>query len=175
MNHKKLSTSKAEHQLLSKEAIKLPPKQRLELLLKADVYPIVRKMTSAEGQIREMIDLYNFCCLMLVQYFPNKQAESNFFLLSLIASQENIQSLTTRKIEEAFSLLNGYEGLERKIAAIQMLFYQYQYSFPDLYESYNLEEISTECISDIIQENKQLMKDNSQHVEEILNRWELLS
>ena len=96
-------------------------------------------------------------------------------MLSLIASRENIQSLTTKKIEEAFSLLSGYEGLERKITAIQMLFYQYQYSFPDLYESYNLEEISTECISDIIQENKQLMKDNSQHVEEILNRWELLS
>ena len=69
MTQKQLETSKVEHQLLSKEAIKLPPKQRLELLLKAETYPIVKKRTSAEGQIREMIDFYNLCCLMLAKHF----------------------------------------------------------------------------------------------------------
>lgn len=175
MNQKKLSTSKAEHKLLSKEAIKLPPKQRLELLLKAEKYPIVKKKNSAKRQIQEMIEFYNLCCLMLTQYFPNPQAENNFFLLSHIASEENIQSILTVKFVEAFKLLRGYEELESKVTAIQVLFSQYQYSFPDLYESHNLESIATERISDVIQEGKQLMNDNPQFVEEILNRWELLS
>ena len=175
MNEKQLSTPKAEQQLLSKEAIKLTPRQRLELLLKAERYPIVKKRTSAEAQIREMIEFYNLCCLMLAQYFPNGQAENNFLLLSLIASQENTQSIITGKLVAAFKLLRGYEELESKVTSIQMLFYQYQYSFPELYESHNLENIATERISDVIRETKQLMNDNPQLVEEILNRWELLS
>ena len=175
MNEKQLSIHKVEHQLLSKEAIKLLPRQRLELLLKAERFPIVRKRTSAERQIREMIDFYNLCCLMLAQYFPNEQAENNFLLLSLIASQENTQSIISGKLAEAFKLLGSYEELESKVTAIQMLFNQYQYFFPELYESEHLERIATERISDIIQENKQLINDDPQLVEEILDRWELLS
>ena len=71
--------------------------------------------------------------------------------------------------------MRGYEELESKVTAIQMLFHQYQYSFPELYESHNLENIATERISDVIRETKQLMNDNPQFVEEILKRWELLS
>ena len=41
-----------EQQLLSKEAISLPPKERLALLLKSKRYPIVRKKTSAKGHRR---------------------------------------------------------------------------------------------------------------------------
>lgn len=175
MNNKTLSTPKVEHQLLLKDAINLPPRQRLELLLKAEKYPISNKKTSAKKQIYEMIDFYNLCCLMLAQYFPNGQAEHNFLLLNFVALQENSQSIITEKLAEALKLLRRYEALESRITAIQMLFYQYQYSFPELYESLNLEDIATKSISDLLQEAKQLMNNNPKLVEEILNRWELLS
>ena len=175
MKEKQLSTHKAEEQLLSKEAIKLPTIQRLELLLKAKRYPIVKKRTSAEGQIREMIDFYNLCCVMLAKYFPDKQAENNFLALSIISSQENSQSTITAKHAEAFKILNGFEELESKVTAIQRLLHQYQYSFPELYEKYGLEDIATESISEVIQETKKMMNDDPQYVEKILNRWELLS
>lgn len=169
-----ISKSKAEQELLSKEALKLPHRQRLELLLKVERYPIVRKRTSAERQIKEMIAFYNLCCLMLTQYFPNEEAEKNFVMINFIASHENTQSIITGKIEEALKLLRGYEDLENKVKAIQILFYQYRESFPDLYQSYNLEDIATEHISDIIRETRQLINDDSQLVEETLKRWDLL-
>lgn len=170
-----LSKPKAEQQLLSKEAIKLPPRQRLELLLNAEKYPIVNKRTSAERQIKEMIDLFNLYCLMLTQYFPNEEAENNFFMLSCIASQENTQSIAIGKLAESFKLLREYEELENRVTAIQMLFYQYQDSFPELYQSYNLEDFTTKRISDVIQETRRLMYDAPQWVEETLRRWDLLS
>lgn len=173
MNKKQLSPPKVEHQLLSKEALKLSPRRRLELLLKAENYPIVRKKTSAQGQITEMIDFYDLCCLMLAQYFPNEQAENNFLMLNFIISQEDTQSIITQRFSEAFTLLKGYEEIENRITAIQMLFYQYQYYFPELYSYYNLEDIAKKHISDIIQETKELIIDNPQFIEKILNRWEL--
>lgn len=175
MNTKKLAIRKEEQQLISKEAIKLPPRQRLELLLKTKKYSIVSKRTSAEGQIKEMIDFYNLCCLMLAQYFPNEIAENNFIMLNFMASQEEARTIGTEKITKAFNLLEGYEELENRVEAIKSLFHQYQYVFPDLYEAYNLEDIVTERISDIIHENKQLMNEDPQLAEEILNRWKLLS
>lgn len=175
MNEKQLSRPTAEQQLLSKEAIKLPPRQRLELLLKAKSYPIVRKRTSAEGQIKEMIDFYNLCCVMLAQYFPNEEAEDNFLMLTFVASQEDTQSIVTEKLAKAFKMLGDYEELESKVTAIQMLFYQYHDSFPEFYESHNLEDIATERISDIIRDTRELMNDDPQFIEEILKRWELLS
>lgn len=165
--------SKVEQQLFSKEALKLPPKRRLELLLKTKRYPIVTKQTSAEKQLKEMLDFYNLCCLMLAWYFPNEKAENNFLKLSFMASQET-QSIIPERLSEAFKLLERYEDLEDKISSIQMLFYQYKNSFPELYQSYNLEDITTEHISSIIKDSKELSKD-SQCVEEILRRWELIS
>ncbi len=175
MSGKQLSRPIAEQQLLSKEAIMLPPTQRLELLFKAKNYPIVRKRTSAEKQINEMIDFYNLCCVMLVQYFPVEDAECNFLMLNLIASQENAQSIFTGKFAKALKMLREYEELENKITAIQMLFYQYQYSFPELYESYNLEDFAIQRISDIIRDTRELMNSDPQFAEQILRRWELLS
>lgn len=172
MNEKQLSRPT---ELLSKKAIMLPPRQRLELLLKAKNYPIVRKKTSAKGQIKEMIDFYNLCCVMLAQYFPSEEAEDNFLMLSFIASKEDTQSIITEKLAKAFKILRGYEELESKVTAIQKLFYQYQYSFPELYESHNLEELATERISDVIRDTKKLMNDEPQFVDEILKRWDLLS
>lgn len=169
-----LSKSEAEQRLLSKEAIKLPPKERLELLLKADSYPIVHTCTAAKRQIEEMIDFYNLCCLMLVQYFPNKEADTNFLMLSFIASQEN-NSIVNGKLAEAFRLLKGYEELENRITSIHRLFYQYQYSFPELYQTYNLEEIAMVHISDTIRETRLLMSDDSAMIERTLRRWDLLS
>lgn len=175
MTTSQLSKSKAEQQLLSKEAIKLPPRQRLELLLKANKYSIVSKRTSAEGQINEMIDFYNLCCLMLAQYFPNEEAKNNFLMLNFIASQESTQSVITEPLAKAFKLLTGYEELENRVTSIQMLFYQYQDSYPELYQSHNLEDMATECISDVIQKTRQLMIDDPQLIERILRRWDLLS
>ena len=175
MNKKQLSITTAEQQLLSKEAIKLPPRQRLELLIKAKSYPIVGKRTSAEGQIKEMIAFYNLCRVMLAQYFPSEQAEDNFLMLSFIASKEDTQSIITEKLAEAFKMLRNYEELERKVTAIQMLFFQYHDSFPELYESYNLEDFATEHILDMIRNTRGLMNNDLQFIEGILKRWELLS
>ena len=162
-----------EQQLLSKEAISLPPKERLGLLLKVKRYPIVRKKTSAKGQIEEMIDFYNFCCFMLAQYFPNEQATNNFLLLNFLISKEASNASVTNKLAEAFKLLNGYEELEDKINAIQMLFHQYQSTFPDIYQLYNLDDLANEKVSDIIQDAKELIDYDPSYVERLMERWEL--
>ncbi len=173
LESKELSTISEEQQLLSKEAIKLPPKERLNLLLKAKKYPLVRKRTSATKQIKEMIDFYNLCCLMLAQYFPNGQAENNFLLLNFLTSQET-NEIVTGQLAKAFKLLDGYEELERRITAIQSLFFQYQETFPDLYQLYNLENIASEKISDIVKTTKQLLSTDKTYAKELLELWEIL-
>lgn len=173
MTESNLTTISVEQQLLSKEAIKLPPKERLILLLNAKGYPIVKKRTSAEGQIKEMIDFYNLCCLMLAQYFPNEQADNNFLLLNIIDSQRNSQEVVNGKLAKAFRLLHGYEELENRITAIQGLFYQYEKTFPDIYQRYNLEDIAFQPISDIVENFRQLLTHDTNCVEKLLERWEL--
>ena len=158
-------------QLFSKNAISLPPKERLSLLVKAERYPIVRKRTSAKGQIEEMIDFYKFCCIMLVQYFPNEQATNNFLLLNFLVSKEVSDVPVTNKLAEAFRLINSYEELENKISAIQMLFHQYQSAFPDIYQAYNLDDLVKEKISDIIQNSKELISYDSSYTERLMKRW----
>ena len=170
-----LSKVKTENQLISKETVQLPPRQRLELLLKAKNYPIVSKITSAETQMKEMIDLYYLCAVMLAQFFPTEKAEDYFFTLSFIASIKDSQSIITEKFANAFKMLNDYEELEKKIRSIQMLFYQYRYSFPELYEAYNLEDIVEERISEMIRASRELITDNPQFIKDILKRWELLN
>lgn len=168
-----VTTTSIEQQLLSKEAISLPPKERLALLLKAKRYPIVRKKTSAKGQIEEMIDFYNFCCFMLGQYFPNEQATNNFLLLNFLISKEDSNTPVTDKLAEAFRLLSSYEDLENKISAIQMLFHQYKSTFPDIYQLYNLDDLVNEKMSDIIQTSKELIGYDSSYAERLMERWEL--
>ena len=110
-----LSSIKAEQQLLSREALKLPPRERLELLLIAKKYPIVKMRTSVRAEIEEMIDFYNLCCFMLIHLLPNEKAENNFLLLNILASHENTQIVLIEKMATAFKLLSGYEELERRI------------------------------------------------------------
>ena len=173
MTENAVTITSTEQQLLSKEAISLPPKERLALLLKANRYPIVRKKTSAKGQIEEMIDFYNFCCFMLGQYFPNEQATNNFLLLNFLISKEDSNTPVTDKLAEAFRMLSSYEDLENKITAIQMLFHQYQSTFPDIYQLYNLDDLVNEKMSDIIQTSKELIGYDSSYAERLMERWEL--
>ena len=175
MSEKQLSRPTAEEQqLLSKEAINLPPRQRLELLLNAKSYPVARKRTSAKRHLIEMIEFYELLCLMLAQYFPNEKAEDTFFMLSIIASQKDTQSILTEEFAKAFNLLRNYEELERKVTAMQWMFYQYSVLYPELYSSYNLEDREKERISDIIQYMRECMSDEPQYIEKILKRWDLL-
>ncbi len=173
MTDNTIITTSMEQQLLSKEAISLPPKERLCLLLKAKSYPIVRKRTSAKGQIEEMIDFYRFCCFMLGQYFPNEQATNNFLLLNFLISKEDSNTPITDKLAEAFRLLSSYDDLENKITAIQMLFFQYQSAFPDIYQLYNLDDLANEKVSDIIQDAKELIGYEPSYIERLMERWEL--
>ncbi len=164
-------------QLLSKSAINLPPKERLELLLKCKRYPIVKKRTSAEKQLKEMLDFYNLCSIILAKYFPTEQAESNFMLLSVLASQEEIQANADEQLSESFRLLDSYEEFENRITAIQILFDQYHGSFPDLYERYNLEDISIQSIHDMIEFGRDLLSvnENASFVQKLLKRWGIIS
>ena len=173
MTENAVTITSVEQQLLSKEAISLPPKERLALLLKAKKYPIVRKKTSAKGQIEEMIDFYNFCCVMLGQYFPNEQATNNFLLLNFLISKEDSNAPATNKLAKAFRLLNSYEELENKITAVQILFHQYQSAFPDIYQLYNLDDLANERVSDIIQNSKELISYDPSYTERLLERWGL--
>lgn len=173
MNAMGLCITSEEQQLFSKQTIHLPTVERLELLLKAKRYPIVRKKTSAEKQIKEMLDLYNLYCLMLVQFFPNEVAEEQCLLLTLVETQEIPQTAVTDELSKAFRLLAGYEELERKITAIQMLFDKYREFFPDIYEQYNLEEITVARISDIIRNSRRLCQTNPLWIKEVMTRWEL--
>ena len=173
MSESAVTITSIEQQLLSKEAISLPPKERLALLLKAKRYPIVRKKSSAKGQIEEMINFYNFCCFMLGKYFPNEQATNNFLSLNFLISKEDANALATNKLAEAFRLLGSYEKLENKITAIQMLFYQYQSAFPDIYQLYNLDDLANESVSDIVQYSKELISYDPSYTERLLERWGL--
>lgn len=74
---------------------------------------------------------------------------------------------------EAFRLLHGYEELENRITAIQGLFYQYEKTFPDIYQRYNLEDIAFQPISDIVKNFRQLLTYDTDYVEKLLERWEL--
>lgn len=174
MSKHQLTDLNVEKQLLSRESTKLPPRQRLELLMKAKKYPIVKKKTAAERQITEMINFYDLCCLMLAQYFPNESAKNNFIMLNYIRALKSPSSILPDKLAEAFKLLDGYEDLEKRVTAIQDLFCQYQYSFPDLYEYHCLYNIATTQISDIIQETNQLILDDPHLIEENLKCWDLL-
>ena len=71
-------TTATQVDLFSKAAIQLCPKKRLELLLCANNYPIVKKKTSAIRQLKEMIDFYNLCCIQLTQFFPTESSENNY-------------------------------------------------------------------------------------------------
>lgn len=173
MNESRVNTVSSEQQLLSKKAINLPPRERFDLLLKAQKYPIVHKRTSAVAQVKEMIDFYNICALMVAKYFPNEKAIDNFVMLSLAASKESDQTIMTEKLAKAFEMLDSYEKLEHKITAIQRLFFQYEEAFPDIYELYNLEDFATEQISDIIENSRLLLDENPEFVKNLIERWEL--
>lgn len=173
MNENKITVATPEEYLLSKAAIGLSPKERLVLLFKAKRYPVVKNRTSAEAQIKEMIDLYDLCCLMMAQYFPNQQAEDKFCLLNIALSQKDGQLIGPGKLSEAINLLHSYEELENKVSAIQLFFYKCGEAFPDLYERYNLEELATEQISDIVETSRKVISDDPTSVKRVLNRWGL--
>lgn len=168
-----LTLSNPEQQLLSKEAIHLAPKERLMLLSNARYYPIVKKRTSAEKQIEEMLDLYELFSLMLVHYFPTDKAVDNYVVLSLLESimSEDSQTIISKSVSEAFDKVKSYEELEKRIVAIRNLFYQYFETFPDLYEKYNLERFAYEKIPDMLENARYALKNNPDWVEEIRNRW----
>ena len=168
-----LLTENARVDLLSKEAISLPPKQRLMLLLQSSRYVIVQKRTSAKRQIKEMLDLFNFCRILLLIFFPSEKAENEFVELSFMSSPD-YHSIIFEQFEELFKLLEDYEMLESRITSMQMLFYQYKLSFPDLYDQYNLENIDSKKISEIIQESR-LLIEQPDFVANVLKRWDLLS
>lgn len=172
MAESKVSKISSEQYLLSKEAINLPPKERLSLLLKCKRYPIVRKRTSAERQLKEMIDFYDLCCLMLAQYFPNEQAENNFMMLSCMVAMNEPQIITP-ELSRYFKLLTDYEKLENNMCAIKSLLFEYYYIYPDLYERYNLEDIATRKIYDAIERGKHLLNYEPDLCKEILKRWGL--
>ncbi len=167
-----ITNTSIEQRLFSKEAICLPPKERLNLLLKAKTYPVVRKHTSAKAQIKEMIDLYNLLSLAITQYFPNEKSESNFITLSFLASRDS-DDLVDNKLAEGFKLLKEYEELENRITAIQELFYEYKSVFPDLYELFNLDEIVNEKISSIIENSRKMLSSNPSYTQKLMERWEL--
>ncbi len=176
-NESQLIAVSPEEQLLSKQAIQLPPKERLQLLLKAKRYPIVKKRTSAEAQIKEMISFYNLCTLMLVKFFPNEEAEANYIALTVMeieAEQQSTSLPISAKLSEAFKLVRNYEEFERKITAIRNLFWQYSKDFPEVFEEYNLEDLAGESILDMLGRGRYMVETGHSAMEKILKRWELL-
>lgn len=172
-----LVATKPEEQLLSKQAIALPPKERLQLLLSASYYPVVKKGTSAEVQIKEMLDFYNLCLLMLIKFFQDEDAESNYLLLKTLdmTEQQSANNLpASKRWLEAFKLLKTYKEFERKITAIKELFCKYSKVFPEIYEKYKLEEIVSGEISDMLEGTKYMLKNCTSAEARILERWGLL-
>lgn len=176
-NESQLVAAKPEEQLLSKQAIALPPKERLQLLLSASYYPVVKKGTSAEAQIKEMISLYHFCALMLTKFFPDEEAEANYIALALIDStqgQFGTNQLMPGRLSKAFELVKNYEEFERKITAIRNLFWQYSKDFPDLFEKYNLEDLATENIYDMLEGARYMLENHHPEAEKLMDHWGVL-
>lgn len=173
-NESQLIATRPEDQLLSKQAIQLPPNERLQLLLKAKYYPVVKKRTSAEAQIKEMISFHNLCALMLTKFFPDEEAEKNYIALALIdsvQSQFEENQLITERLSKAFELVKTYEEFERKITAIRNLFWQYSKDFPELFEKYNLEDIASERIHDMLEGARYMIENQSPKVEKLMDHW----
>lgn len=172
-----LVATRPEERLLSKKAIALPPKERLSLLISANYYPIVITNISAEVQIREMLDFYNLCLLMLIKFFQDEDAESNYLLLKTLdmTEQQSANNLpASKRWLEAFKLLKTYEEFERKIKAIKELFCKYSEVFPEIYEKYKLGEIVSGEISDMLEGAKYMLKNCTSAEARILERWDLL-
>lgn len=171
-----LVAAKIQEQLLSKQAIQLPPKERLQLLLSTSNYPIVPKRTSAEKQIKEMLDFYEFCCLMLMYYFPNEEAEANYIALAMLSEVEkqDLQIPVSSKLSKAFKLVEDYEKFEKKITAVRDLFLQYSIKYPDIYDKYNLEDLVFLSVHDMLENARYIAKENPSKLERILSRWELI-
>lgn len=94
-------------------------------------------------------------------------------MLNFLISKEESHIPITDKLAEVFRLLNSYEELENKISAIQMLFYEYQCTFPDIYQLYNLDDLVNETVSDMIQSSKELISHDSSYIERLTQRWGL--
>ena len=60
-----------------------------------------------------------------------------------------------------------------KLKAI-FFYYQYSKSFPDVFYAYNLEDIVTESISDIIENSLELLQDNPSYIKKLMERWGIL-
>ena len=172
-----LVAARPEEQLLSKQAIQLPPKERLQLLLSANYYPVVKKRTSAVAQIKEMINFYDFCAIMLTKFFPDEKAEANYIALALIDSKQGqfgTNQLMNRRLSEAFELVKNYEEFERKITAIQNLFWQYSKDFPDLFEKYNLEDLATQSIFDVLDGARYMLENHAPEAKKLMDHWGVL-
>ena len=169
-----LTTNAIELNPLSEQAINLPPEERLRLLLKTKHFPIATKRSSAKRQIEEMTDLYDFCSVIIARYFPDEDAEDNFFATSFLTSiKYPMRLFANKKLGKAFQMLGAYEKWEDRITAIQQLFLEYEKTYPQLYEKYNLEELATEKISTIVWRTRDELSANPDLLFEVMDRWEL--
>ena len=105
-----------EEYLRTKEAIQLPQNERLMLLMNAKYYILSGKRTSADVQIREMLDFFEFfLSYMLAETAPREGKDKEFILLSVMASaipDDCQEEIILQDLAEALNSLRNFEAID---------------------------------------------------------------
>lgn len=173
--------------LLRPENLRLAPQERLKLLIEADYYPIVTKRTSTDRQLKEMINLYNFYSIAYADFFNNKENEHAYFagiILEINSSDHFIGTTAEVKAKNEIladnfnskfasfkEVVNKVDLIEKGLIAVRNLFFEYFTKYPDIYEKYQLDNITDVMFIDIPDFVKFKVENNPKWVVDVFKYW----
>ena len=126
---------KEEINILSKEALALPKRERIKILLSAKTIPVTTKGMAIDKQIREIINLHDFINMVYVRVFPTEERDAEY--VNLAFAKRFINSLSLPGI----NLMEVYESFDLINEKIENFAYDVLMKYPDKYDEYDLDEI----------------------------------
>ena len=125
---------KEEIDILSKEALSLPKRERIKLLLSAKSIPIVTKRTAIEKQIKEVIELHDFVNMLFVAMYPDENSDAEYL-------DNIINSFIDDICDTSTNIMQSYESFDNINDKISNFAYDVFQKYPDEYEDFDLDEI----------------------------------
>ena len=126
---------KEEIDIFSKEALALPKRERIKLLLSAKSIPVTTKGTAIDKQIKEIINLHDFVNMIYVRIFPTEERDAeylNFAFAKSFIKELEIPQINLMEVYETFDLIN---------AKLENFAYEVLMKYPNKYDEYDLDEI----------------------------------
>lgn len=124
-----------EINIFSKEALSLPKKERIKLILSLSKIPVVTKRTAIEKQVREIISLHDFVNMLFVKIFPTEERDAEYINFAFARSFLDDLSLPELNSMEI------YESFDRMNEKISNYAYDVFQKYPDVYDEFDLDEI----------------------------------